>query len=83
MARKSRLAARYWSWVKRLGKKKALVALGHTLLRIVYHVLLKKQGYIELGPDYLDRFRQDREERRTKAIIRELEQKGFTVTSVA
>ena len=35
MTRNTRLSARYWSWVKRLGEKKALVALGHTLLRIV------------------------------------------------
>lgn len=64
MTRNTRLSARYWSWVKRLGKKKALVALGHTLLRIVYHMLLTKSPYKELGPDYLERYRQEREKRR-------------------
>lgn len=83
MARKTRLSTRYWAWVKRLGKKKALVALGHTLLRIIYHILFKKQSYIELGPDYLDRFRKDKEEKRTKALIKELELKGYNITSVA
>lgn len=80
MTRNTRLSARYWNWVKRLGKKKALVALGHTLLRIIYHMLRYKQPYMELGADYLERFRQDRERRREAEMIRQLELKGFSVT---
>jgi hypothetical protein len=83
MTRNTRLSARYWNWVKRLGKKKALVALGHTLLRIIYHILLNKTPYMELGADYLERFRQDREKRREANMIRQLESKGFTVTRTA
>jgi transposase len=83
VTRKTRLSTRYWSWVKRLGKKKALVALAHTLLRIIFHILLKKQSYLELGPDYLDKFNHEREEKRLKALIKELEHKGYTVSSVA
>lgn len=83
MTRNTRLAARYWNWVKRLGKKKALVALGHTLLRIIYHMLLNKEPYKELGADYLERFRQDREKRREADMIRTLESKGFSVTRTA
>lgn len=80
MTRNTRLSARYWNWVKRLGKKKALVALGHTLLRIIYHMLRNKQPYMELGADYLERFRQDREKRREAEMIRQLESKGYNVT---
>jgi hypothetical protein len=80
MTRHTRLSARYWNLVKRLGKKKALVALGHTLLRIIYHILLNKQPYVELGADYLERFRQDRERRREAEMIRQLEAKGFVIS---
>jgi transposase len=83
MTRNTRLSARYWNWVKRLGKKKAIVALGHTLLRIIYHILLNKIPYVELGSDYLDRFRQDREKQRQDKMIQELEAKGFTITRTA
>jgi hypothetical protein len=83
MTRNTRLSARYWNWVKRLGKKKAIVALGHTLLRIIYHILFHKTPYVELGSDYLDRFRQDREKQRQDKMIQELEAKGFTITHTA
>jgi transposase len=79
MTKNTRLSARYWGWVKRLGKKKALVALGHTLLRIIYHILLNKTPYVELGADYLERFRHEREKRKEALMIQQLEAKGFTV----
>jgi transposase len=41
------LAAAYRAWAKRLGKKKALVALGHKLLRIIYELLAGSADYIE------------------------------------
>lgn len=66
--------------VRRMGVKKALVALAHTLLRIVYHILYRKQPYSELGPDYLDSFRQRSEERRDADMIRRLEEKGFVIS---
>ena len=45
------VAAQYRRLVKRMGKKKGLVAVGHSILRIVYHVLARKQGYHEPGGD--------------------------------
>jgi hypothetical protein len=63
-----------------MGVKKALVALAHTLLRIVYHILLRKEPYTELGPDYLDAFRQRSEERREANMIRRLQEKGFQIS---
>jgi transposase len=79
MTRNTRLSARYWSWVKRLGKKKALVALGHTLIRIIYHLLLNKQSYIEFGTDYLEQWKMKRDHNREAMYIRQLEAKGYTV----
>ena len=49
------LSAQYWRLVKRLGRKKALVAVAHSLLVIIYHVLEREQSYTELGGDYFDR----------------------------
>jgi hypothetical protein len=38
-----------------MGKKKALIAVGHSILVIVYHVLQVRASYRELGGDYFDR----------------------------
>jgi transposase len=44
------LAATYHRWVKRMGKKRALVALGHKLLVIIYELLKDQTTYIERPP---------------------------------
>jgi Transposase IS116/IS110/IS902 family len=49
------LSAQYQRLVKRMGKNKALVAVGHSILVMAYFVLLRKQSYQELGGDYFDR----------------------------
>lgn len=49
------LSAQYRRFVKRMGKKKALVAVGHSILVIAYHVLNNKRTYQELGGDYFDK----------------------------
>ena len=41
------LSETYRKAVKRLGKKKALVALGHKMLRIIYEMLKEKTDYVE------------------------------------
>ena len=50
----SYLAAQYHRLVLRRGGKKATIALGHTLLVIVYHVLAEEKDYQELGGNYFD-----------------------------
>ena len=37
----------YQCWARRLGKKRALVALGHKVLRLVYHILRDRTTYVE------------------------------------
>ena len=49
-----------------MGKKKALVAVGHSILVIAYYVLNNKRTYQELGGDYFDKHYA--EKRRTKLI---------------
>jgi transposase len=62
---------------RRRAKKKALVALEHKLLLIIYHVLLTKKPYCDLGADYFDQREKTRLERHH---IHRLEQLGYTVT---
>jgi hypothetical protein len=71
------LAAQYRRMAKRRGRKRALIAVGHTLLGIVYHVLKKGTTYADLGPAYLDRLEP---ERLTRQLIKRLESLGHKVT---
>lgn len=71
------LSAQYHRLVARRGAKKAAVALGHTLLVIIYHVLSQEQDYQELGGNYFDeRDRQAVEKR----LVRRLENLGYQVS---
>jgi transposase len=75
--RDTALSARYRRLARRRGRKRALIALGHTLLVIIYHVLRKKVGYRELGGDYLERLEP---ERLTRQLVKRLEKLGHKVT---
>jgi hypothetical protein len=52
------------------------VALGNTLLVILYHALKNRVHYSELGPEYLDR---QESERRTQQLAGQLERLGDKV----
>lgn len=71
------LAAQYRRLVKRMGKKKALVAVGHSILVIAYHVLENRTSYQELGGDYFDQRNVAKQRQR---LIRQLEGLGLKVT---
>jgi transposase len=71
------LSAFYHRIARRRGKKKAILALAHKLLIIIYHVLRTKKPYTELGADYFDKLDSTRIERRA---VQRLEQLGYTVT---
>ena len=71
------LAAQYKRLVRRMGKKKALIAVGHSILIMVYYVLQNRTSYQELGGDYFDRRNVDRQRKR---LIRQLESLGVKVT---
>ena len=71
------LAAQYKRIAARRGKKRALIALGHTILVIVYTLLTRKQPYQDLGAAYFDSLEQQRVERR---LVRRLERLGYRVS---
>jgi len=60
-----------------MGKNKALVAVAHSLLVIVYHVLAQRADYRELGGDYFDRQQRQTQQQR---LVRKLEAMGLKVT---
>jgi transposase len=71
------LASHYRRLAARRGRKRALVALGHTLLVIIYQMLSKQTVYTDLGADYFDRLQADR---LTRSLVRRLEQLGHQVS---
>jgi transposase len=71
------LAAQYHRLIKRMGQNKALVAVAHSLLVIVHHVLARRAGYRELGGDYFDRQHRQTQQQR---LIKRLERMGLKVT---
>ena len=72
----SYLSAQYHRLVLRRGGKKATIAVGHTLLVIVYHVLADEKDYEELGGNYFDEW--DRQAIQ-KQLVRRLEKLGYQV----
>jgi transposase len=58
------------------GKKKALVAVGHSILIISYHLLTRVQEYTDLGANYFDERDRSAVQRR---CVRRLEKLGYTV----
>ena len=70
------LSAHYHHLAFRRGKKRAAVALGQTLLSIIYHVIADAKEYQELGADYLDQLERQGKEKR---LVHQLEKLGFEV----
>jgi len=70
------LAAQYHRLARRLGAKRAIVAVAHSILVIAYHVLREAKPYHELGATFHD-------QRAQKTLVRRLTQRiealGFEV----
>ena len=73
----SYLAAQYHRLAHRRGKKRAAVAVGHTLLVIIYHLLQRQTTYQELGAHYFDERDRQVLERR---LVQRLKALGYEVT---
>ena len=71
------LSAQFHRLARRLGKKKAVVAVSHSVLVIVYHVLRTKKPYTDLGADYFEKLDTTRIQQHH---IHRLEQLGYQVT---
>jgi transposase len=73
------LGERYRRIARRRGKKKAIVAVGRSILVIVWHLLSDPDArYRDLGSDFFDK--RINPERRKRAHIHQLEALGYKVT---
>ena len=71
------LAAQYRRLAARRGTRKAAVAVAHSILVIVYHLLRDGTVFTDLGADFYDQRHRERVERR---LVRRLEALGHRVT---
>jgi transposase len=71
------LSSQYHRLAARRGGKKALVAVGHSILVIAYHLLTRKEAYSDLGANYFDE--RDRQAV-TKRCLNRLQKLGYKVS---
>src|SRR5262249_4183911 len=74
--RDTSFAAQFHRLARRRGRQKAAVAVAHSLLVVIYHVLRDRRPYQELGAGYVDTLDAARIERHH---VRRLEQLGYAV----
>jgi transposase len=70
------LNAQFRRLASRRGKKRAIMAVAHSILVIVYHMIQNKEPYRELGSDYFDK---RNVKVTTRRMVRRLEQLGYKV----
>jgi transposase len=71
------LSAQFWRLARRIGKKKAAVAVAHSILVICWHPLTDDCDYDDLGGDYFTRRNLDRQRDR---LVSQLHNLGYRVT---
>jgi transposase len=76
-SRDSYLAAQFWRLARRIGKKKAAMAVGHSILVIAWYLLTEDCDYRDLGGDFF--IRRDTDRQRQGAVA-QLQALGYHVT---
>jgi len=71
------LGEQYRRLARRRGKKRAAVAVAHSILVIMYHMIQDGTEYMERGSTYFDNLNPQRTQ---KWLVRRLEQLGFQVS---
>jgi transposase len=77
-ARDTYLSAQFWRLARRIGKKKAAVAVAHSILVICWHLITNDCDYEDLGGDYFAR--RANPDRRRDQLIKGLHDLGYRVT---
>jgi hypothetical protein len=62
---------------QRRGRKRAVIAVAHSLLVVAYHLLDQPVAYTDLGVDFFDRISP---ERKAHGLVHRLEKMGYKVT---
>jgi transposase len=70
-------SAQFWRLARRIGKKKAAVAVAHSILVICWHLLSADVDYDDLGGNYFTRRNADRQRNR---LTNQLHNLGYRVT---
>ena len=73
----SYLGVQFRRIASRRGAKRALIAVAHTLLTIIYYLLTRGRAYADLGPTFFDQQDRRRTERR---LVSRLQQLGYRVS---
>ncbi len=71
------LAAQYQRLAARRGRKRAIMAVAHSIVVIGYHLVTRNEPYKDLGADYFDK---RRPEATTNRLVKRLERLGFSVS---
>lgn len=74
---KTYLGAQYHRLAARRGRKRAAVAVAHSIIEIAYYLISGSRAYEDLGLDYFDRHDRNRT---TSRLVRRLETMGYKVT---
>jgi transposase len=77
--RNTYLSAQYHRLAGRRGKKRAIVAVAHSILVISYHIIQRKEPYRDLGGDYFD---QRRPEATAKHLLIRLQHLGYDISRI-
>jgi len=70
------LSALYHRLAARRGKKRAIVAVAHSIVRSAFHMLSRSEPYHELGGNYFD---EHRREHLVDRLTRRIERLGYRV----
>jgi hypothetical protein len=68
---------RFWRLARRIGKKKALLAVAHSIVIAIWHMHTDQCDYVDLGVDWWDKRLNPRTE--TDRLKRRLEALGHRV----
>jgi transposase len=77
--RNTYLSAQYHRLAGRRGKKRAIVAVAHSILVISYHIIQRKEPYQDLGGDYFDK---QRPEATAKRLLKRLQHLGYDISHI-
>jgi len=72
----SYFGAQFHRLAGRRGKKRAVIAVAHAQLKVIYHLLSSAQSYQDLGADYFLKLNADRAARYHRKVLESL---GYTV----
>jgi transposase len=78
-AKKSSLSGMFKRLVRKRGAQRTIVAVGHSMLTSIYHMLKDHVAYKDLGPEYYATLNKSNE----KKMVKQLERLGYEVKAPA